>query len=115
MDARFLDHKTKSVWAVEMSCPWIEHREKKSEEKTAKCEPLQFELKKPYPGYGVEQCNIIIDVVEGWSRDLDLTMTKLFGSRDYDELRRMRKATISSSLKMVRTFKATVTFSEGIA
>ena len=46
-----------------MSCPWIEHWEKKSEEKTAKYGPLQFELKKQYPGYDVEKRNIIIDVL----------------------------------------------------
>ena len=61
-----------------------------------------------YPGYDVEQCNIIIDVLGGWSRDVDLTMRKLFGSRGYDVLRRMQKATISSSLNIMRTFKATV-------
>ena len=54
-DARFVDHKTKKVWAVKMSCPWIEHRQKKSEEKTAKYGPLQFELKKQYSGYDIEQ------------------------------------------------------------
>ena len=107
MDARFVDHKNKKVWAVEMSCPWMEHREKKSEEKTVKYKPLLFELKKRYPGYDVKQCNIILDVLGGWSRDVDLTMRKLFGSMGYDVLRRMQKATISSSLNIVRTFKAT--------
>ena len=88
----------------------MEHREKKSEEKTVKYGPLRFELKKKYPGYYVEQCNIIIDVLGGggWSRDVDLTMRKLFGSSGYDVLRRMQKATISSSLNIVRTFKAIV-------
>ena len=57
MAARFVDHKNKKVWAVEMSCPWMEHREKKSEEQTIKYGPLRFELKKQYPGYDVEQCN----------------------------------------------------------
>ena len=38
--ARFVDHKTKEVWAVEMSFLWIEHREKKSDEKMAKYGPL---------------------------------------------------------------------------
>ena len=46
MDARFVDHKKKKVWAVEMSCPWMEHREKKSQERTVKYGPLRFELKK---------------------------------------------------------------------
>ena len=90
-----------------MSCPWIEHQEKKFEEKTVKYGPLRFQLKKKYPGYDVEHCNIIIDVLGGWSRDVDLAMRKLFGSRGYDVLRKMQKATISSSLNIVRTFKAT--------
>ena len=104
-----MDHKNKKVWVVKMSCPWMEHRENKSEEKTVKYGPLRFDLNKQYPGYGVEQCNIIIDVLGGWLRDVDLTMRKLFGSRGYDVLRRMQKATISSSLNILRTFKATVT------
>ena len=108
VDARFVDHKNKKVWAVEMSCPWMEDREKKSEEKTVKYGPLRFELKKQYPSYDVEQCDIIIDVLGGWSRDGDLTMRKFLGGRGYDVLRRMQKATISSSLNIVRTFKATV-------
>ena len=29
VDARFVNHTTKQVWAVEMSCPWIQHRLKK--------------------------------------------------------------------------------------
>ena len=65
VDARFVDHKNKKVWAVEMSCPWMEHREKKSEEKTVKYRPLRFELKKQYPGHDVEQCNIILYVLGG--------------------------------------------------
>ena len=35
VDVRFVDHKNK-VWAVEMSYPWMKHREKKSDEKTVK-------------------------------------------------------------------------------
>ena len=56
----------------------MEHREKKSDEKRVKYGPLRFELKKRYPGYDVEQCNITIGVLGGWSTDVDLTMRKLF-------------------------------------
>ena len=98
VDARFVDHKNKKVWGAEMSCPWMEYWEKKSEEKTVKYGPLRFELKKQYPGYDAEQCNIIIDMLGGWSRDVDLTMRTRFGSRCYDVLKRMQKTTISSSL-----------------
>ena len=68
-----------------------------------------LKLKKQYPGHDIEQFNIILDVLGGRSRDLDLTMRELFGSRSCGVLRRMQKATISSSLNIVRTFKATVT------
>ena len=81
---------------------------KKSKEKTVEYGPLLFELKKQYPSCDVYQCNIIIDLPGGWSRDLDLTVRKPFGSRGYDVLRRMQKATILSSLNIVRAFKATV-------
>ena len=54
VDAGFVDHKNKNVWVVEMSCPLIEHQKKKSEEKTVKYGPLQFELKKQYPSYDAE-------------------------------------------------------------
>ena len=81
----------------------------KSEENTAKHGPLRSELKKQYPGHDIEQFNITLDVLGGRSRDLDLTMRKLFGSRGCVVLRRMQKATISSTLSIVRSFKATVT------
>ena len=75
VDAQFVDHKTKKVWAVEMSCSWIAHREKKFEEKTAKYGPLRFELKKQYTGYHIEQYDII-DVLGGMVKGSTLTMRK---------------------------------------
>ena len=59
VDARFVDHKSKKVMAVEMSCPWINNREKKDEEKTLKYGPLRWELKQQFPDYHVEtvQCD----------------------------------------------------------
>ena len=36
-------------------------------------------------------------------------MRKLFGTRGFDELRRMQNATVSSSLNIVRTLKAAFT------
>ena len=70
VDARFVDHKSKKVMAVEMSCPWINNREKKDEEKTLKYGPLRWELKQQFLSYRVEQYIVIIDVLAGWPRDL---------------------------------------------
>ena len=90
VDAWFVGHKSKNVMAVEMSCPWINNREKKDEEKTLKYGPLRWELKQQFPGYRFEQYNVIIDVVGGWSRDLDTTMRKMLGPRGRDVLLRCR-------------------------
>ena len=57
--------------------------EKKSEQKMAKYGPLHFKLKKQYPTFNIEQCNIIVDMLRG-----SPTMRKLFGSRGCDVLRR---------------------------
>ena len=70
VDARFVDHKSKKVMAVEMSCPWINNCEKEDEEKTLKYVPLRWELKQQFLSYRVEQYIVIIDVLAGWPRDL---------------------------------------------
>ena len=106
VDARFIDHKEKKIIAVEMSCPWVDNRTEKDEEKTWKYGPLRWELKQQFPGYSVKQYNIIIDVLGGWSCEVDRSMRELFGPKKGGEiLRRMQKAVISSSLSIVRTFK----------
>ena len=105
VDARFVDHKSKKVMAVEMSCPWINNREKKDEEKTLKYGTLRWELKQQFPGYRVEQYNVIIDDLGGLSRDLDSTMRKMLGSRGRDVLLRMQRAVISRTLNIARTCK----------
>ena len=60
-----------------MSCPWIDNRKKKEVEKTTKYAPLRLELKQQFPTYTVKQFNIIIDVLGGWSREVDLAMREL--------------------------------------
>ena len=61
---------------LEMSCPWINNRARMDEEKT-----LRWELKQQYKGYTVEQHNIIIDVLGGWSCELDAVLQKLLGPK----------------------------------
>jgi len=94
VDARFIDHEKKRVMAVEMSCPWTENREKKQEEKTTKYGPLRWELKLQFPGYDIRQYKIIIDVLRGWSREVDEAMKELFGARRGEIFLRMQRAVI---------------------
>ena len=48
---------------------------------TIKYGPLRWELKRQFPGYDIRQYNIIIDVLGGWSTEVDEAMRELFGSR----------------------------------
>ena len=97
-----------------MSCPWVceGNRGKRCEEKTAKYGPLRWELKRQNPSYDIEQCIVILDVLGGWAKELELPTKKLVarlvGAREKDVLGRMQKAIISWSLNIARTFKVTV-------
>ena len=95
----------KKVLAVEMSCPWTENREKKQEEKIIKYGPLRCKLKQQFPGYDIRQYNIIIDVLGGWSTEVDEAMRELFGARGGEILLRMQRAVISHTLNIARTLK----------
>ena len=108
VDARFVKHVTKQVILAEISCPWLENREKKEAEKTKKYGPLCFELARGYPGCKIIQLNVIIDVLGGWSKDVEAQMRKIFGVRTKDVLKRMQKAVISGSLNIARMFKVRV-------
>jgi len=60
-----VDKENQSVTLLEMSCPWVENREKKEKEKTLKYASLRLELKQQYPGYRI---NHTIDVLLGAER-----------------------------------------------
>ncbi|PFX31275.1 hypothetical protein AWC38_SpisGene3923 [Stylophora pistillata] len=89
-----------------MSCPWVNNRTRKDEEKTLKYGPLRWELRQQFPGYEVKQYHIIMDALGGWSRELDVMMRELVGGRSTDVLRKMQRAVLSGTLNIARTFKA---------
>ena len=106
VDARIVDKENQTVTLLEMSCPWVENREQKEKEKTLKYAPLRLELKQQYPGYRINQVNIIIDVLGGYSKELYNRVRDLLGAeRSREYLRRMQKSVLSSSLNIVRSFK----------
>ena len=45
VDARIINHESKRVITLEMSCPWVTNWEKKEEKKTTKYGPLRWKLK----------------------------------------------------------------------
>ena len=58
-----------------------------------------------FPGYDIRQYNIIIDVLGGWSREVDETMTELFGARVGEIVLRMQRVVVSHTLNITRTLK----------
>ena len=61
IDVTVVDKMKKEVQLVEIRCPWVESRGKKTEEKTCKYALLEWELQR-YPGHRVTQCKFVIDV-----------------------------------------------------
>ena len=105
IDATVVDKVKKEVLLIEMTCPWVENREKKSTEKTSKYGPLRWELQMRYPGYCVKQYNIIIDVLGGYSRDVSQALRDLVGEASSKVVRRMQKSVITSTLHIARYVK----------
>ena len=105
IDARIVNHQEKKVITMEMSCPWVSNRQKKTSEKTTKYAPLRWELKQKYPGYEISQYNIIVDVLGGWSTDVEVAVKELVGRRHRDVLKKMQRACLSVTLNIARTFK----------
>ena len=64
---------------------------------------LSFRIQK-YPGYEINQCNIILDVLGGWSKDLDVSLQKLVGSKAKGVLKKMQKACLSGTIKYCAKF-----------
>ena len=94
IDVRIINHESKRVITLEMSCPWVTNRERKEEEKTTKYGPLRWELKQKYQGYEVKQYNIIMGVLGGWCRDLEVKLKKFVGSKSKGVLHKMPKAVL---------------------
>ena len=66
---------------------------------------MMWELKQRYNGYRVEQYNVIIDVLGGYSKHLGKSVWKLLGAKARSVLERMQRSVISKTLNIVKTFK----------
>ena len=81
IDATVIDKTSKHVRVIEMSCPWLENRESKDFEKTTNYSQLRLELTNGYPEYKVNQCNIIMDVLGGCSKEVEQNIKELVGDK----------------------------------
>ena len=83
----------------------MRNSQKKTSEKTMRYALLRWELKQKYPGYEISQCNIIEDVLGGWSTDVEVAVKEPVGRRRRDTLKKMQRACLSVTLNIARTFK----------
>ena len=56
--------------------------EQRKEEKTIKYGPLPWDLKRQFQGYDIRQYNIIIDVLQESSTEVDEVMRELWGLKE---------------------------------
>ena len=66
---------------------------------------MMWELKQRYNGYRVEQYNVIIDVLGGYSKHPQKSVRKLLGARARGVLERIQRSVISNTLNIARIFK----------
>ena len=76
-------------------------REEERREDRKVC-PLRWELRQQFPGYEVQQYNIIVDTLGGWSQEMNTTMKEIVGSRSKEVLNRIQKAVLSGTLNNAR-------------
>ena len=66
---------------------------------------MMWELKQRYNGYRVEQYNVIIDVLGGYSKHREKSVRKLLGAKARSVLEQMLKSVTSKTLNIAKTFK----------
>ena len=56
----------------------------------------------------ISQYNIIVDVLGGWTTDVEVAVKELVGRRHRDVLKKMQRACLSVTLNIARTFKVAI-------
>ena len=76
------NHADKEIDFLEMACPSWRNREAPEERKTSKYRTVREELKERYPGYKIQQINLIVDVVGGCDKQLTGKLDILIGRNE---------------------------------
>ena len=106
-DGKVILMNEKKIYLIEMTVPWIEHRETKYKLKTNKYKPVQTNLKLEYPDFQIDQITLVMDVLGGFSKHLGDNIAKVFENRNdvRNIIRDMQKSVICSAAHLVRVFK----------
>lgn len=106
-DAKILDKMNRSVTIIEQSIPWISNRETKEIEKQEKYEDVRRNNRIKYKGHTVDQANIIMDGLGGFSPNLRVNIKKIIGEKRVVEeiIYKMQKVVVSEAAHIARKFK----------
>ena len=74
----------------------MDNRAVKDQDKTEKYAPLRLELKQQFKGYCIDQDNIFLDVLGGYSKGLERTVEVLVGRKSKEVLVKMQKPVLIS-------------------
>ena len=106
-DGKVMLKKSKKIFLIEMTCPWIKVRELRYEEKREKYKTVRRNIKINNPEYDVEQITLVMDSLGGYSKNLVDNIKVLI--RDRSKVNRiitkMQKAMLSQSVHITRRFK----------
>ena len=108
-DGKILLKEEKVIYVVEMSVPWINNREDKYREKIMKYDNIRRNLKINNPDYRIDQITLIIDVLGGYSKELEENIDKIIKDKDEKEqiIFKMQKSVTSYLSYFAKKFKAT--------
>ena len=108
-DGKILLKDEKVIFVVEMSVPWISSRETKYREKVQKYDHIRRNLKINYPDYRIDQITLIIDVLGGYSKELEQNIGKIIKDKNEKEqiIFKMQKSVTSYLSYFAKKFKAT--------
>ena len=106
-DGKIINKRSKSIYVLEMSVPWISNRKTKLVEKENKYTDIIQSLKVDNPGYQVKQLTFIIDCLGCYSNDLinNLKLMSFTKSEINSILPGLQKIVVTEANSIINRFK----------
>ena len=106
-DGKVMLKKSKQIFLIEMTCPWIDVRDRRYEEKREKYKTIRRNIKIANPEYDIEQITLVMDSLGGHSKNLVDNVKILIRDRSKVNgiIKKMQKAMLSQSAHISKRFK----------
>ena len=106
-DGKIIVKSEKKIYLVEMTCPWLDHRNDKYNFKEQKYIVVLDNIRKENIEFTVDQITLVMDSLGGYSANLAENIMKIFKDKRKVQsiILRMQKAVLSESVYIARRFK----------